>query len=259
VKQGGTLIAVAGSTTALTDEKAEFSRVRSLSDVLGRLDEYELAIFREWLGQSRWLPPAERIWAHPASTDVKYPWQMSDGPRPEEKELKKRDAWQKIFMPQGALLAGRVNTESWLTFGCGEILPVLALGQTVLMSAEGVETPLRYGIWTPVVKTAGAATQPAAAKREAGKKEKKESPRIGWAANPPGHELQLRMSGLLWPEASHRLANSACLTRESFGRGQIILFAAPPNFRATARGTMRLFLNAVVYGPGFGAAQPVRP
>jgi hypothetical protein len=273
VKQGGTLIAVAGSTAALTDEKADFSKVRSLSDVLSRLGDYELALFREWLGRSRWLPPSERIWSHQASADVKYPWQMTDGPLPDEKELKKRDAWQRIFMPQGALLASRVDTESWLTFGCGEVLPVLALGQTVLMSAEGVETPLRYGIYTPVKKAAGPASKPATGKTEvksapspkaapksdAGKQEKKESPRIGWAANPPGYELQLRMSGLLWPEASHRLANSACLTRESFGRGQIILFAAPPSFRATARGTMRLFLNAVVYGPGFGAAQPIRP
>lgn len=76
---------------------------------------------------------------------------------------------------------------------------------------------------------------------------------------PEGTELHLRMSGLLWPEASHRVANAAWVTRESFGRGQIILFATPPTFRAAARGATRVFLNAITYGPGFGTPHPVRP
>jgi hypothetical protein len=84
-------------------------------------------------------------------------------------------------------------------------------------------------------------------------------PRIGWCALPEGAQLHLRMSGLLWPEAAHRLANAAGVTREPLGRGQIILFASPPTFRASARGAMRLFQNAVVYGPGFGAAHPISP
>jgi hypothetical protein len=96
-------------------------------------------------------------------------------------------------------------------------------------------------------------------KKEGDKKEKKEPPRVGWSALPPGTEMHLRMSGLLWPEATHRVANGAYVTREPFGRGQIILFATPPTFRGAARGTMRVFLNAVVCGPGYGAAQPVRP
>ncbi|MGC8989372.1 MAG: hypothetical protein ACP5MD_04550, partial [Verrucomicrobiia bacterium] len=91
------------------------------------------------------------------------------------------------------------------------------------------------------------------------KEKDKEPPRVGWAALPPGAEMHLRMSGLLWPEAAHRLANAAWVTRESCGRGQIILFATPPTFRAATAGTTRVFLNALVYGPGFGAAQPVRP
>ena len=67
------------------------------------------------------------------------------------------------------------------------------------------------------------------------------------------------MSGLLWPEATHRLANSAYVTRESLGRGQIILFATGPTFRAATLGPTRVMLNAMIYGPGFGAAQPIRP
>ncbi len=68
---------------------------------------------------------------------------------------------------------------------------------------------------------------------------------------------RLRLSGLLWPEARHRLADSAWLTRESRGSGQIILFASTPAFRGIQRGSARLFSNAVIYGPGLGADQPI--
>lgn len=64
---------------------------------------------------------------------------------------------------------------------------------------------------------------------------------------------RLRLSGLLWPEARERLADSAYLTVESLGAGQVILFAAQPAFRGYHRATARLLANAVVYGPGAGA------
>lgn len=83
--------------------------------------------------------------------------------------------------------------------------------------------------------------------------------RIGWCALPPGTSLRLRMSGLLWPEASQRLANSAYVTRESYGRGQIILFAHSPAFRSSALGAERFLLNAIVYGPGLGTRLSILP
>jgi hypothetical protein len=69
----------------------------------------------------------------------------------------------------------------------------------------------------------------------------------------------LRMSGLLWPEATQRLANAAYLTREGVGKGQVILFAGQPTFRAATLGTQRLFMNAIVNGPGMGANSPIIP
>jgi len=66
-------------------------------------------------------------------------------------------------------------------------------------------------------------------------------------------EEDMRISGLLWPEAKSRLANSAYCTRESFGKGQIILFADAPFFRAYFYSTLRLLLNAIYLGPGLGA------
>jgi hypothetical protein len=68
---------------------------------------------------------------------------------------------------------------------------------------------------------------------------------------------RLRLSGLLWPEARERLADSAYATVESAGAGQVILFASPPAFRDWFKGSERLLMNAVVYGPGAGASQPV--
>ena len=41
---------------------------------------------------------------------------------------------------------------------------------------------------------------------------------INWSDLPPGKNLNVRMSGLVWPEASQRIANSAYLTRERVGR-----------------------------------------
>lgn len=67
---------------------------------------------------------------------------------------------------------------------------------------------------------------------------------------------RLRLSGLLWPEAAARLADSAYATVERLGRGQLVLFAQEPDFRGTWRGTRRLFVNAVLFGPGCGASQP---
>ena len=68
---------------------------------------------------------------------------------------------------------------------------------------------------------------------------------------------EMRISGLLWPEAKQRLANAAYLTQERYGNGQIILFADAPFFRAYFYSTLRLLLNAIYLGPGMGANLPV--
>ena len=76
---------------------------------------------------------------------------------------------------------------------------------------------------------------------------------INWSTIPAGKDINVRMSGLVWPEASQRIANSAYLTREKVGKGQVILFSGEPNYRGSALGTNRLWLNAVVYGAGLGS------
>jgi hypothetical protein len=144
-----------------------------------------------------------------------------------------------MFMPQGAFLAARTDPEHWLTFGVGEELPLLVQGANVLLAGPPVEIAVRLGL---------VEARPGAAAR-----------RLGWSIVPAGHDLRLRMSGLLWPEAAARLANSAAVTREAKGNGQVILFANRPAFRGATRGTARLLLNALVYGPGLGAEAPIAP
>ncbi|MBD3274567.1 MAG: hypothetical protein GF372_04615 [Candidatus Marinimicrobia bacterium] len=68
---------------------------------------------------------------------------------------------------------------------------------------------------------------------------------------------ELRVSGLLWPEARQRWAETAYVTRESSGKGQIILFAGEPLFRGYTFGTGKLLMNAVLFGPGFGTQTQV--
>jgi hypothetical protein len=267
VKAGGTLIAIGQAATPLVQEDAGFSRVRELPDVLGKLPDYELAVLREWLGERGLMPSPDVVWAHEPMALVAYPWQTAGGKHPEEAELKKRDTWQRLFTPQGALLAGRVSTNHWLTIGCGELLPIRGANQPILMAADGVEAPVRYGRLIVTNEAAIAklvSPQPMDEqennKEKAGtKKDTNDHRRLGWCALPPGTSLRLRMSGLLWPEAAHRVANSAYVTREGLGRGQIVLFANSPAFRASARGTERLLFNAMVYGPGLGTRPTVVP
>jgi hypothetical protein len=59
------------------------------------------------------------------------------------------------------------------------------------------------------------------------------------------------ISGVAWPESLERLRGSAYVVTESFGRGQVITFADDPNYRLFWRGTLPLFLNAVLYSPSF--------
>ncbi len=251
VRAGGTLVAIGRSAAAIAREEPGLSEVRQLPDVLDKLDAYELAILREWMARNGEMPGPEAIWSHAARPGLEFPWAGEGGKRPAKEELERRDSWQRLFMPQGAILAGRVDEKNWLTFGTGEYVPVLFADHPVLMSLNGVDTAVRLGCLTA---EEGSGASPAS--------QGAESPaprRAGWAALPEGYELRLRMSGLLWPEAADRLANAAYLTRESVGRGQVILFASPPAFRGSTMGTARMLANALVYGPGFGARHPIEP
>lgn len=241
VEQGGTLITHDDSSSAIAANK-EFGKVKLLESVLDNTQPFDTALQRQWLSQQ---PVAQGTLSLPnqLSTSVTYPWDNAPE-RLKEEELKRRNDWQKMFKPSGAMVAGRVDQEHWLSFGVSKTLPLLFADYPVLMVPEQAEAVVRIGVYTPQAKQTN--------------KDKAEKPKAnGWYTLPDDYALQIRMSGLLWPEAAQRIANSAYLTREKVGRGQVIMFAGQPNFRGSARGTNRLLLNAIVFGPGFGTDHPI--
>jgi hypothetical protein len=164
--------------------------------------------------------------------NINYPWESAKKTYTKD-ELQMRDKWQSLLMPSGSMVAARSDQKHWLTFGTNELIPILYANNPILMTGGNTEAPIRIG--------------------ELIKNDKVEEVRtINWSQLPKGFDLNVRMSGLVWPEASQRIANSAYLTREKIGKGQVILFSGEPNFRGSTIGTNRLWLNAVIYGSGLG-------
>jgi len=236
VEQGGTLITHDNSTQAIASK--EFSKVKVVDDIFDNAEQYDIALQRRLLAQKP-LDDVKDYFAMTVQEDVAYPW--DDAPKRLKKEdLEKRNTWQKLFMPAGAMLSGDVDTQHWLTFGTSETLPLLYGRQPVLVVPEDAEAIVTVGVYTDKKKV------------KKSKDDDDETESIGWYTLPEDKEINIRMSGLLWPEAAQRIANSAYLTRESVGSGQIIMFSGEPIFRGATLGTNRLLLNAVVYGPGVG-------
>ncbi len=77
------------------------------------------------------------------------------------------------------------------------------------------------------------------------------APPVSVAARFPTVE-NMQQGGLLWPEAAARMAMTAYAVREGHGRGQVILFAAPPVYRRWMLDSERMFTNAILLGPGLG-------
>jgi hypothetical protein len=257
VTSGGTLVAIGSSAEVFAREKDGLGNTRQLADVLGKMDDYRQAVVREWEAHQTTPDPA-KVWSFSPPTEVIYPWLIgeSDG---KEEDLKRRDSWRAIFMPAGVLLAGRVDDRSWLTAGCGEYVPLMYSGRTILLTPPSVQAPVRLGFFNTAppkpIEVNSSATN--AESKDKKKEDAKSTP--GWTIAPPGYEMRLRMSGLLWPEAADRLANAAYVTRESVGSGQLILFASDPTFRGAALGTSRIFANAIALGPGMGASEAIKP
>jgi hypothetical protein len=260
VESGGTLIASEDAAGALAAKESEVTAARTLPDVLGELADYRADLLAGWAE----LAEADRASTvraaatrQTAVSSVDRPWQGLGEDDASEDELARRDAFAARFMPQGAILAARVDPAHWLTSGVGERLPVFVGDVPVLMAKAPVEAPVRLGVLS--APEAPAADQTPSTRGVAAPAPPFAWQPLGWSAVPAGRELTLRLSGLLWPEAAERLANAAYLTRERVGAGQVILFAGNPVYRGTTRGTARLFGNAVVLGPGCGTERLVVP
>ncbi len=237
VSQGGTLIAHNRSTRFLTSEYG-IGSVKQLQNTFDESEKYNFDLLREIYSQYEDVNK-DKSNNNIVDFETSYPWEELDGTL-SEVELKSRDKWQSIFMPSGAIVAGRIDNEHWLTFGTSNTIPVLYSNLPILMTGSNADAAVRIGQMIP--------------------NENIDASRVlNWSSIPAGNDLNVRMSGLVWPEASQRIANSAYLTRERIGDGQVILFSGEPNFRGATLGTNRLWLNAIVYGPGLGARQRISP
>jgi hypothetical protein len=217
VRSGGTLVACGNTAAALTAERAGLSDVVLRRNALDDLARYAAVAQRERSAREVSVDAAA-IWSGAA---------VEAGAKEEESEAvsvahvtgesaEDRDAWMRRFSPRGAMLLAEARTESWLTAGAGDRVPVLFGGSSVYLTPAGVETAVRFA---------------------------------------PAKDV--RLSGLLWPEAAERIGDSAWLTRESVGDGQVVLFTSMPGFRGFHLATARFFGNAVVLGPGLGASAPI--
>ncbi|WP_371375078.1 M14 family zinc carboxypeptidase [Thalassotalea aquiviva] len=232
-KQGGTLIVMGNSANQFI-AKEGISKVKPLKASLEKAQEFNIALYREWLAEQDNISNQTLVANHKVPDDVWFPWAGNDELKPMSKEqLEQWEAWSANFMPSGAMIATRTDQQHWLTFGVEQQLPVLTSNGPLFMVNQGAQAVVRYGVLVDNPKA--------------------QEKMIGWSTIPQGKDLYVRMSGLVWPEAAQRIANTAYLTREASGKGQIILFADSPTFRGATKGTARLLLNAMIYGPGLGA------
>jgi hypothetical protein len=112
----------------------------------------------------------------------------------------------------GAFLRGKVFQQHWLTFGTAEPLDVFYRGNVIL-------------------------TPPDASKGRS---------LVTFAPRP-----DVLTSGFCWPETLELIAETPYLIHEPLGSGHVVAFTDDPNFRAMYPATQRLFVNAVLFGPGY--------
>jgi hypothetical protein len=229
IKQGGTLIAHDNSSSIIASKNG-LGSVTKIQDSLDKSVDFDIDLQREWLADKDNID-FDQVNSNTLNYKTDYPWDMDKRTITDE-ELIRRDNWQSKFMPSGAFVVGRVDNTHWLSFGTPDVLPILYSKQPVLMTSNRAEAVVRIGSIEP--------------------NNGSEIKQLNWSTIPADHDIKVRMSGLVWPEASEKIANSAYLTREQIGDGQLILFSGQPNFRGSTRGTSRLWLNAVVYGAGLG-------
>jgi len=217
VKEGGTLIAVGSSASLAADTSSGLSHVRLYRQSLDKLDLYREALTLEALTEKPVVDSAA-IWG---------------APREAESGKSKKAEPRPVEEPRGDLEELKTEDErARLFMPRGAILGAVLDPEHWLTSGLADRVPVI--LYTEFALLSRSPVETAA--------------RLSGAGN-------LRLSGLLWPEAQERWQQTAYLTREGLGKGQIILFAGEPRFRAYFHGSGRLLANAILLGPGFGTRQ----
>ncbi len=218
IENGGTLIAIGSSAAFVADTSVNLSQVRLRRQVLDKLNEYEEA--------TRWERQAEKpsvdasmIWSPPTEKE-----KVSESPKKAKEKDKPYQDSERLQRMDERLRVFRPR---------GVILRADLDKEHWLASGMGEKVPVI--LYTEFAFMSKSPIQT-----------------VARLSQPDS----LRLSGLLWPEANQRWANTAYLTRESRGKGQIVLFAFQPDFRGYFHGSERLLINALLFGPGVGTTKP---
>ncbi len=225
IESGGTLVALGGSAAFLADEKPGISAVRRRSDVLERLEVYAEAVGRE--------KAARRIDVEPSGV-----WGTEPGSAPAAGEGgAARDGSAKDgAAPSKPDVEALKRADEWeAMFSPQGVFAAARLDPEHWLCA-GLDERVAVLVGGTVALMSKHPVQTPARLEEAGR---------------------LRLSGLLWPEARARFADTAYATVERLGDGQVVLFLSDPFFRGYTEGSGRMLANAVLLGPGMGASQPV--
>jgi hypothetical protein len=217
VEAGGTLIAVGGSAVFAADKNQELSSVRLRRDVLDKLAEYREAVERERNARDIKIDP-NGIWG---MKSVSSEPAKEDANKPSE--TKSKPDIEKLK-----------RADEWQRIFSPEGSFLVGIVNTEHWLGFGLGDKLPVMFWGSRAFMSKHPVQTVVRLAD---------------------EKKVRLSGLLWPEARQRIAESAYATVESVGRGQIILFATDPTYRMWLPGMQRLFLNAVLLGPGMGTSQ----
>ncbi|HEX6882374.1 MAG TPA: M14 family zinc carboxypeptidase, partial [Planctomycetota bacterium] len=226
IESGGTLIACGSSAAALTKGRAGLSQVALRQDALEDLASYRRAAEQERAARAVVIDE-ELVWNGPQEVEPKPGEDSKEDAteakpekKPEEKEPKKVTAEED---ERARLFSPQGATLRGLVNP--ESWITSGIDEVLPVMVQGSDVFLAKEPVTTAVRL--------------------------------DQSRALRLGGLLWPEARERLAESAWLTVERKGQGQIVLFAAQPAFRGYHLATARLLANAVVLGPGLGANLPV--
>jgi hypothetical protein len=240
IEAGGTLVALGGSAAFVAGKDNNLSAVRLRPDVLDKLNVYEEGVERERSARKIEVDPAV-VWGRgaPAADESTPAASAGEGEKDESKTPDAKasnDGGKKDGKSGGSDAEALKRKDTWLSlfspngvFVRAEVNP-----EHWLCFGLGDRIPVLFGGSSVFLSTHPVATPV----------------RLTTSDN-------LRLAGLLWPEAKERIANSAYASVERVGRGQVILFADDPLFRGYTEATGRLLKNAVILGPGQGTATPV--
>ncbi len=224
IEGGGTLIAIGNSAGFAANKDRGLSSVRLKRDVLDKLEEYREAVGREKDARDIKIDP-NQIWGTIEAEEKAAKAKTEEGETKKPEESKTKPNIEKLK-----------RTDEWRR--------IFSPRGTFLTGTVNSEHWLGFGL-------------------------QEKLPVMFWGSNAfmSKHPVatvvrladknELRLSGLLWPEAKERLTDTAYATVESVGRGQLILFATDPAYRMWLPGVQRLFLNAILLGPGMGTSQPM--